>query len=83
MPVIIKPNDFERWLDCKTCEPRDVNDLMNAVEDDFFEAIAVSDRVNKVANTGPDVQESGVAEAVAPKAAKKKQKPETTQMDLF
>jgi putative SOS response-associated peptidase YedK len=81
MPVIIKPNDFERWLDCKTREPRDVNDLMNAVEDGFFEAIAVSDRVNKVANTGPDVQEPGVAEEKPLKAVKKK--PETNQMDLF
>ena len=24
MPVVISPEDFERWLDCRTSEPRDV-----------------------------------------------------------
>ncbi len=83
MPVIIKPNDFERWLDCKTQEPRDVGDLMQGVEDGFFEVIAVSDRVNKVANVGPDIQEPGLAEPIAPKVASKKLKQDTSQMDLF
>jgi putative SOS response-associated peptidase YedK len=57
MPVVIRPEDFSRWLDCKTQEPRDVADLMRPVQEDFFEAIPVSDRVNKVANMGPDLQE--------------------------
>jgi putative SOS response-associated peptidase YedK len=57
MPVVIRPEDFERWLDCKTREPRDVTDLMQPVEDGFFEAISVSDKVNKVANAGPDIQQ--------------------------
>ena len=57
MPVVIKPQDFDRWLDCKTQEPRHVADLMQPVEDGFFEAIAVSDKVNKVANAGPDIQQ--------------------------
>jgi len=83
MPVVIQPSDFERWLDCKTQEPRDVADLMHGVEDGFFEAIAVSDRVNKVANVGPEVQEPGLAEPLATKVPTKKPKPETNQMDLF
>ncbi|AYG58610.1 SOS response-associated peptidase [Rhizobium jaguaris] len=56
MPVVIKPEDFTRWLDCKTQEPREVQDLMVPVQEDFFEAIPVSDRVNKVANMGPELQ---------------------------
>jgi putative SOS response-associated peptidase YedK len=56
MPVVIQPEDFSRWLDCRTQEPRDVADLMRPVEADFFEAVPVSDLVNKVANTGPDLQ---------------------------
>ncbi len=83
MPVVIKPKDFERWLDCKTQEPRDVDDLMQGVEDGFFEAIAVSDRVNKVANTGADIQEPGLAEPILPKVSTKKPKPVSNQMDLF
>ena len=86
MPVIIKPGNFEEWLDCKTREPRDIAHLMNAVDDGFFDAIAVSDRVNKVANNGVDIQEPGLAEMPKAKMAKPrmKQKPVSTdQMDLF
>ncbi|MDL2404484.1 SOS response-associated peptidase [Rhizobium calliandrae] len=56
MPVVIKPEDFTRWLDCKTQEPREVQDLMVPVQENFFEAIPISDRVNKVANMGSDLQ---------------------------
>ena len=47
------PENFERWLDCCTLEPRDVLDLLEPVDDDFFEAIPVSDRVNKGRQYGP------------------------------
>ena len=57
LPLVVKPEDFERWLDCKTQEPRDVADLLKPVEDDYFEAIPVGDAVNKVANAGRDIQE--------------------------
>jgi len=56
LPLVIQPRDFERWLDCKTQEPRDVADLMKPVDNDYFEAIRISDAVNKVANSGPEVQ---------------------------
>jgi putative SOS response-associated peptidase YedK len=70
MPVIIQPEDYARWLDCKTLEPRDVADLLKPVEDDVLEAIAVSDLVNKVANVGPEVQKP-VAVANPPDRAAK------------
>jgi putative SOS response-associated peptidase YedK len=57
MPVVIRREDFARWLDCVKQEPRDVADLMRPVEPEFFEAIPVSNLVNKVANTGPEIQE--------------------------
>jgi len=57
MPIVIKPEDFSRWLDCRSNEPRDVADLLRPADPGFFEAIPVSDRVNKVANTGPEIQE--------------------------
>lgn len=82
MPVVIHPKDFARWLDCKTQEPRDVMDLTNGVEDGFFDAIAVSDRVNKVANTDADIQAPGSATPINPKPTKKP-KPDDGQMDLF
>ena len=89
MPVIIQPEDFERWLDCKTQEPRDVADLMVSPPEDLFEAIPVSNLVNKVSNTGPEVQS-----AVDPAQSKNLPKPRRAaakasggtsggQMDLF
>ncbi|WP_309084018.1 SOS response-associated peptidase [Chelativorans sp.] len=57
MPVIIRPEHFARWLDCVNYEPREVADLLGPVEPGFFEAVPVSNRVNSVANMGPDLQE--------------------------
>ncbi|OHV72279.1 SOS response-associated peptidase [Ensifer sp. LCM 4579] len=57
MPVVIRPEAFTRWLDCSTQEPRDVADLMVPSSEELFEVIPVSDRVNKVANMGPELQE--------------------------
>lgn len=56
MPVVIQPEDFARWLDCRTQEPRDVADLLKPADEEYFEAIAVSDKVNAVRNVGPDLQ---------------------------
>lgn len=69
IPVIIAPEDFSRWMDCKTQEPRHVADLLSQPSDDYFEAVAVSDAVNKVANTGPHIQQQAI-----PKDLNKKSK---------
>ncbi len=57
MPVVIEPQHFARWLDCREYEPRQVADLFAAVESDFFDAVPISDKVNKVANMGSNVQD--------------------------
>ena len=49
--------EVSRWLDCRTQEPRNVADLLRPADDGYFEAIPISDRVNKVANTGPELLE--------------------------
>ncbi|MDB5526847.1 MAG: hypothetical protein JWM58_4610 [Rhizobium sp.] len=83
MPVVIAPEDFERWLDCKTQEPREVIDLMKTPGEDLFEAIPVSDLVNKVANVGPEIQDRAEVAAVAAAPPKKKVAPDSGQMSLF
>ncbi len=55
MPVVIRRADFSRWLDCRSYRPADVADLLRPVEPGFFEAIPISDKVNKVANAGPEI----------------------------
>jgi putative SOS response-associated peptidase YedK len=91
MPVVVQPEDFSRWLDCTTQEPREVADLMRPVGEGFFEAIAISDRVNKVANMGPDIlepaTESPDVAALEKRSVKKKageaEKPAPDQLSLF
>ena len=76
MPVVIHEEDFARWLDCVRNEPRDVADLMRPAEPDFFEAIPVSDRVNKVANDDAALLDPA-PDAPEPAA------PKTDQLSLF
>jgi putative SOS response-associated peptidase YedK len=57
MPVVIQPEHFERWLNCRDVETRQVADLFAAADSDFFDAVPVSDKVNKVANTSPEIQD--------------------------
>jgi len=86
MPVVIEPKDFSRWLDCRNQEPRDVADLLRPADQGFFEAIPVSDAVNKVANGGPEIQERFVAPAAAAEPEKAKRRTPGAsdgQMTLF
>ena len=83
MPVVIMPGDFARWLDCRTQEPRHVADLLKPAQPDFFEAIPVSDRVNKVANTGPDLIAQVEAKTVMPRPKQKRDGEPSTQLRLF
>jgi putative SOS response-associated peptidase YedK len=79
MPVVIQPEDFEQWLDCRTQEPRDVAHLMRPAPDGLFEPVPVSDKVNKVANTGPELQERTQPMASSPDEPQKK----SAQLSLF
>ncbi|MCX7304620.1 MAG: SOS response-associated peptidase [Hyphomicrobiales bacterium] len=88
MPVVIMPDDFDRWLDCRTQEPRDVAHLMKPPADGLFEAIPVSALVNKVANTTPDVQKrvepASVESGPVVESGPEKQKPGNAgQLTLF
>ncbi len=56
-PVVIAPAEFERWLDVGGQSPAGIADLLHAGLTDAWEAVPVSDRVNAVANMGPEVQE--------------------------
>ena len=82
MPIVIQPEDFSRWLDCKTQEPREVADLMRPAHEDFFEALPVSDLVNKVTNMGAELQKP-IAAALPEEEPPKKPKADSVQMSLF
>ena len=81
MPVVIRQEDFSRWLDCVNNEPSDVADLMGTPPAGLFEAVPVSDRVNDVANAGPDLQCRIEPAAASPED--RKEKPGSGQLELF
>jgi putative SOS response-associated peptidase YedK len=84
MPVVIQPPDFQRWLDCRGQEPRDVADLLRPADPGYFEAVPISDKVNKVSNIGPDLLERVEPAAVTNDEPKAKQKAARGgQMSLF
>ncbi|WP_193506801.1 SOS response-associated peptidase [Sinorhizobium medicae] len=83
MPVVIQPEDFSRWLDCKSQEPRDVADLMVPAAEDYFEAIPISEKVNKVTNTGPALQDEVTPAAPIPKKRRADDRDDGGQMSLF
>lgn len=58
-------------------------DLLRPAQPDFFEAVPVSDLVNKVANTGPEIQERGVVGPEPEKARRQKPGADDSQMTLF
>jgi putative SOS response-associated peptidase YedK len=50
VPVTIAPDDFERWLDCRSDEAETVTPLMRGPEEGEFAWHEISTRVNHVAN---------------------------------
>lgn len=60
MPVSVAPEDWSRWLD-PDMSPAEVADVPRTPDDAFWEAVPVSNRVNKVREQGP-----GLIEPVEP-----------------
>ncbi|MBX8828227.1 SOS response-associated peptidase, partial [Ochrobactrum sp. SFR4] len=83
------------WLDCKRNRAKDVQHLLKPVQDDFFEAIPVSDKINHARYFGTDVHErveepvisqaGKLQKPVKPKksAAKKKTDDKDDQFSMF
>jgi len=63
MPVVIAPEDYDRWLDVRGYSPEAVADLLRPAPVDLFEAIPVGSRVNKAENDDPSIQEPVAAGA--------------------
>lgn len=57
MPVIIPPEHFDVWLDCRPGTSTHVLDLLAPAPDDLLDIIEVNRRLNDPRNEGPGVQE--------------------------
>ncbi len=57
MPVIVEPEDFDVWLGTHESEAEALRPMLGPAPDDLLETVRIGDRVNKVANDDPSVQE--------------------------
>lgn len=83
MPVVIKREDFSNWLNCRDVEPKEIQHLLQPAAPELFEAIPVSPLVNKVANTGPEIQEPAIADDQTTTSQPSTRKPDGDQMTLL
>jgi len=61
MPVIIAPEHFNLWLDCRSGTTKEIQHLLEPGSGGGFDVIEVSSKVNNPQNEGPEVQEPVVA----------------------
>lgn len=86
MPVILKPDAFEAWLDTSNVDTREAKKMFAPVEDDYLVATPISSRVNKVVNDDAEVQTPIDLQEIEPSAKKsgaKVAKVDDSQLDLF
>jgi putative SOS response-associated peptidase YedK len=57
MPVIIPPEHFDLWLDCRPGTTTEVAHLLAPAPDDLLDIVEVSRKLNNSRNEGPEVQE--------------------------
>src|SRR5215831_286176 len=77
VPVTMRPDDFERWLDCRAHEVDEVMPLLRGPEEGEFAWHEVSSRVNSANNDDPQLllpitEEEIAAEAAAAKKPARK-----------
>jgi putative SOS response-associated peptidase YedK len=57
MPVILRPEDYDLWLDPGVTDPAKVRDLLKPFDARLMRKYPVSSAVNRVANDGPECAE--------------------------
>ena len=90
MPVIVPPEAFDLWLDCRAFDAEMATALIAPAADDLLEVFEVSTAVNRTANDSPALIEPLVGAAAAepprPETAKRATKAKTKddgQASLF
>jgi putative SOS response-associated peptidase YedK len=63
MPVILSPEDYDRWLDPGVSDPAQVADLLKPYDPRLMRKYPVSDFVNRPDNEGPECAQEVAAEA--------------------
>lgn len=75
VPVTIRPDDFDRWLDCRTNDAETVLTLLAAPDEGEFAWHEISSRVNHVANDDAQLILPITAEEIAAEELARPKKP--------
>jgi putative SOS response-associated peptidase YedK len=65
MPVIVPPEAFDLWLDCKNVDAKTAAAVVAPAAEDLLDAYEVSTAINRAANEGPQLVERQLARADA------------------
>lgn len=57
MPLILAPDTFDLWLDCRSGTATGILPLLVPAPDDLLDIVEVSPRLNNPRNEGPELQE--------------------------
>jgi putative SOS response-associated peptidase YedK len=57
MPVVLGPEHFAAWLDCKTTELKAAQDMLQPAPDDLLEAIEMHPQINDSRRDEPGIQQ--------------------------
>jgi putative SOS response-associated peptidase YedK len=57
MPVILDPECFDAWLDCKRLSPGDVAEFLVPADDALLEAVELDPKINNPGNDNPEIME--------------------------
>jgi len=66
MPVILRPDDYDLWLDPGLTDPKQVEHLLKPFDPRLMRVYPVSSTVNKVENDSPECAKEVSADAEAP-----------------
>jgi putative SOS response-associated peptidase YedK len=57
MPVVLGPEHFAAWLDCKTTELTAAQDMLQPAPEDLLEAIEMHPQINDSRRDEPGIQQ--------------------------
>jgi putative SOS response-associated peptidase YedK len=85
MPVVVPPDAFDFWLDCRNVDAMMASALFVPASEGRFEAYEISPAVNRVENDGPQLlaPASIAADAVRPEPAPRRREKDERQGSLF
>ena len=81
MPVVLAPETYDMWLDCRAVDAQVAAALLAPAPENFFDAYEISPAVNRVANDSPDLLLPAAASPLPPAPEPAAEKPPKPKRD--